>query len=102
MSMATLSFARSFPLLSRTALGFGSLFPAGDFLEIQVVVDRDEAMRRDPKGLYAKAARGEIRGLTGFDAEHELSDDAELTLRTDERSVDECVDDILNLIRLRD
>jgi len=48
-----------------------SLFPEGRFIEIHVTCDSETAQKRDPKGLYEKAKKGEIKGLTGYDAAHE-------------------------------
>jgi adenylyl-sulfate kinase len=52
-----------------------------NFIEIFVNTPADECARRDPKGLYEKARRGEITGFTGVDAPYEqpLSPDLELT-----------------------
>ena len=44
------------------------LMPAGDFIEVFVDTSIDECMRRDPKGLYAKAKAGAIKNFTGIDA----------------------------------
>ena len=59
----------------------------------EVFVDTPLAVceSRDPKGLYAKARAGEIRGFTGIDDPYEPPVSAELVLRTDEHSVDDCV-----------
>jgi adenylylsulfate kinase-like enzyme len=43
----------------------------GDFLEVHVATSLDECERRDPKGLYAKARRGELRDMTGIDSPYE-------------------------------
>lgn len=70
-----------------------SLFPEEtDFVEIHVTCDPKTAQERDPKGLYAKAEAGEISGLTGYDAEYQAPENAEITINTDEVSVDEAVD----------
>ena len=66
-----------------------ALFPEKGFIEIQVTCSRETAMRRDPKGLYARAQRGEIAGLTGFDGNYESNPDAELTLHTDDLAVED-------------
>ena len=47
------------------------LMPDGDFIEVFVDAPLDECMRRDPKGLYAKAKAGQIKNFTGFDAPYE-------------------------------
>ncbi|MFD2531938.1 sulfate adenylyltransferase subunit CysN [Gracilimonas halophila] len=75
-----------------------SLFPEGDFKEIHITCDSKTAQERDPKGLYEKAEKGEITGLTGYDADHEDPKDPALVINTDERSVEEAVEEILNLI----
>lgn len=74
------------------------LFPEGKFKEIHITCDPKTAQERDPKGLYKKAAEGEIKGLTGYDAEYEASANPTLTINTDELSVDEAVEKILNSI----
>jgi len=65
------------------------------FLEIFVATPLEECERRDVKGLYARARRGEIRNFTGIDDPDEAPDHAELTLDTRALSVDECVDRVL-------
>ncbi len=59
-----------------------SLLPPGRFLEVFVACDLDICKRRDPKGLYARAARGEIRNFTGVDAPYEAPEQPELVLDT--------------------
>ncbi|ATH15037.1 adenylylsulfate kinase [Delftia acidovorans] len=68
-----------------------ALFDKGDFLEVFVDVPLSVAERRDPKGLYRKARRGELRQFTGIDSPYEPPVAAELTLRTDQLSVAACV-----------
>ncbi len=48
-----------------------ALFPDGEFFEVFVDTPLEDCMRRDPKGLYAKAARGEIPNFTGIGAPYE-------------------------------
>lgn len=50
------------------------------FLEVFVNTPIEECERRDPKGLYAKARAGEIKGFTGIDDPYEAPDAAELVL----------------------
>jgi bifunctional enzyme CysN/CysC len=47
------------------------LLPAGEFAEIFVDVPLEECIRRDPKGLYAKALAGSIKNFTGVDSPYE-------------------------------
>jgi len=62
-----------------------------DFVEIYVATPLEECERRDVKGLYARARRGEIRHFTGIDDPYEPPEHPELTLDTRALSVDECV-----------
>ena len=61
------------------------------FVEVWVSTPLDECERRDPKGLYAKARAGELRGFTGIDDAYEPPEAAELVLPTHELSVEAAV-----------
>jgi adenylylsulfate kinase len=65
------------------------------FLEIHVATPLEECERRDPKGLYARARRGEISNFTGIDDPYEPPENPELTLDTRALSVDQCVAKVL-------
>jgi bifunctional enzyme CysN/CysC len=52
-----------------------------DFLEVFVDTPLEECERRDPKGLYAKARRGEISGMTGIDDPYEPPEAPEIVVR---------------------
>ena len=54
-------------------------------------VDLDVAEKRDPKGLYAKARRGEIKDFTGVSAPYEEPEGAEVVIRSGEESVEKAV-----------
>lgn len=69
-----------------------------DFVEIYVSTPIEECERRDVKGLYAKARRGEIKNFTGISAPFEAPLNPALTLDTSVLSLEECVDKILKLI----
>jgi bifunctional enzyme CysN/CysC len=58
------------------------LMPEGDFIEVFVDTPIEECMRRDPKGLYAKAKGGGIKNFTGIDAPYEAPETPEIHLRT--------------------
>jgi bifunctional enzyme CysN/CysC len=60
-----------------------------DFIEVFVDTPLEECERRDPKGLYAKARRGEISGMTGIDDPYEPPEAAEIVVRDD--SVEDAV-----------
>jgi adenylylsulfate kinase len=66
-----------------------------DFVEIYVATPLDECERRDVKGLYARARRGEIKNFTGIDDPYETPENPELTLDTRALSVEECVARVL-------
>jgi bifunctional enzyme CysN/CysC len=59
-----------------------NLVPVGDFFEVFVDTPIAECMRRDPKGLYAKAQAGQIKNFTGFDAPYERPQSPEIQLHT--------------------
>jgi bifunctional enzyme CysN/CysC len=71
-----------------------SLFEFREFLEIFVDTPLEECERRDPKGLYAKARRGELANFTGIDSPYEPPVSPEVHLQTLHQSPDECVDSI--------
>ena len=58
----------------------------------------EECERRDPKGLYAKARAGELKGMTGIDDPYEPPPSPELTLRPAEQSVDQAVAAVLAVL----
>lgn len=57
-----------------------SLFPDGEFAEVWVKTPAEVCAERDPKGLYKKAAAGELPNLTGVGQEYEAPRDADLVL----------------------
>jgi adenylylsulfate kinase len=61
------------------------------FGEIYVATPLEECERRDVKGLYARARRGELRNFTGIDDPYEAPVAPELTLDTQAATVEECV-----------
>ena len=69
-----------------------------DFPYIEIFVDcsLEEAEKRDPKGLYKKARAGEIKGFTGIDDPYEEPLNPDIHLHTDEMSLDEEVDLLIN------
>jgi bifunctional enzyme CysN/CysC len=73
-----------------------SLVPDDRFLEVHVTCSPETAQERDPKGLYEKAKKGEIEGLTGFDGTYEAPINAEIVANTDEKSVEEIVDMVIS------
>jgi bifunctional enzyme CysN/CysC len=74
------------------------LFGEGEFLEIHVSTPIEECEKRDVKGLYAKARRGELKNFTGIDSPYEAPEHAELTIDTSKQSPEECALAVLRLV----
>jgi bifunctional enzyme CysN/CysC len=71
-----------------------SLFPEGEFSEVWVETSAEVCAERDPKGLYKKAAAGELPNLTGVGQDYEKPEQAELVL-DGTRSIDENIETLL-------
>ena len=69
-----------------------------NFLEIFVSTPIEECERRDVKGLYAKARRGEIKNFTGISAPFEAPANPALSIDTSKLSVEESVNKLLELV----
>ena len=72
-----------------------------DFVEIYVSTPIEECERRDVKGLYAKARRGEIADFTGISAPFEASDAADIVIDTSNIGIEECVRQIMERLAPR-
>ena len=75
-----------------------SLFDADEFVEVFVDTPMEECERRDVKGLYAKARRGELKNFTGIDSDYEAPRAPEIHLRTLGVKPEACVDEIIRLL----
>ncbi len=71
------------------------------FIEIYVYCPLEECIRRDPKGLYKKALRGEIKHFTGISDPYEPPENPDLVVDTVKNSVDENVESIIRLLEER-
>ncbi|MFF0543747.1 adenylyl-sulfate kinase [Nocardia thailandica] len=71
------------------------------FLEVHVSTPRVECERRDPKGLYARARRGELEGLTGVDAPYEKPLNPDLRFDTTGADIEELAQRIITLLTER-
>ena len=69
-----------------------------NFIEIFVDTPFEECELRDTKGLYAKARKGEIKNFTGMDSPYEKPTNPDLVIRTKNRAIRDCVDEIYALI----
>ncbi|CAB4695507.1 MAG: adenylyl-sulfate kinase [Actinobacteria bacterium] len=72
----------------------------GAFFLVHVATPLEECERRDRKGLYAKARRGEIPEFTGISSPYDEPTDADVRVDTTGRTIDDALDDVL--IALRD
>lgn len=77
------------------------LFEDGDFLEVYVKCSLDVCEQRDVKGLYKKARAGLIPNYTGISSPYEAPEAAEIVVETDQQTLDESVDIVLDALRSR-
>jgi bifunctional enzyme CysN/CysC len=75
------------------------LMQPGEFLEVFVDTPLAEAERRDVKGLYRKARRGELKNFTGIDSPYEAPEHPEIHLQTVLSSPEEAAEQILGQLR---
>ena len=68
------------------------------FIEVFVDTPIEVCEARDPKGLYKKARAGQITGFTGIDDPYEAPEKPELLLKTDGKSVDDCVAEVIRFL----
>jgi adenylylsulfate kinase len=74
------------------------LFKDGDYVEIFVDADVNECIKRDVKGMYARALRGDIDNFTGIDGPYDVPRVTELTVDTQLETVEESVQQIIEYI----
>jgi bifunctional enzyme CysN/CysC len=72
-----------------------SLFAEGEFVEVFVDTPIEECERRDVKGLYAKARRGDLKNFTGIDSPYEAPELPDIHLHTVASATELCVEQIL-------
>ncbi len=70
----------------------------GYFVEVYVKCPVEVAIERDPKGLYKKALKGEIKNMTGIQDVYEPPENPEVVVETDKESVDESVKKVLDYL----
>ncbi len=70
----------------------------GDLVLVWISTPLEECERRDRKGLYARARRGEIPDFTGISSPYEQPDDADLVIDTTDVSVDDAVDQVISYL----
>jgi bifunctional enzyme CysN/CysC len=77
------------------------LFAPGEFLEVHVNTPIAECEKRDVKGLYAKARRGELKNFTGIDSPYEAPENPEMVIDTSTKSPEDCALSVWALIEGR-
>jgi bifunctional enzyme CysN/CysC len=90
------SFISPFRAERRMARG---LMPEGAFFEVFVDTPLDVAEERDPKGLYRKARRGDLKNFTGVDSPYEVPECPEITLDTTRLAAEQAADVVLERLR---
>lgn len=74
---------------------------ADRFIEVHIDAPLEVCERRDPKGLYRKARRGELPDFTGVTAPYETPENPDLVLATALSPVEDCVRDLLAVVSAR-
>jgi len=77
------------------------IIAAEAFIEIYVECPLEVCERRDPKGLYIKARRGELNEFTGISSPYEAPINPEITLHTGQESVGDCVERLITYLKQR-
>jgi adenylyl-sulfate kinase len=77
-----------------------SLFEDNQFKEIYISTSLQECEQRDVKGLYKKARQGEVKDFTGIDSPYEPPENPEVIIDTQYKSVNDCVQLILEKVNL--
>ncbi|MEZ5810797.1 MAG: sulfate adenylyltransferase subunit CysN [Rhizobiaceae bacterium] len=72
-----------------------------EFVEVFVDTPFEECVRRDPKGLYARALKGEIRNFTGVDSPYEIPERADVHLKTANRPPEDLADELEQWLKQR-
>ncbi len=75
------------------------LVEQGEFIELFVDTPIEECVRRDPKGLYAKALSGSLKNFTGIDSNYEVPEKPEIILSTMNHSVDQLADQVIHWMK---
>ena len=70
-----------------------------ELINVYVKCPIDVCIKRDPKGLYKKALKGEIKGFTGIDDPYEEPARAEIVVETHRMSIQECAHIVLSYLR---
>ena len=75
-----------------------SLVKYDEFIEVFIDTPLEVCEQRDPKGLYKKARDGAIKNFTGISSPYEAPEEPQIHIKTDEHSIEECVDIVINFL----
>jgi bifunctional enzyme CysN/CysC len=76
-----------------------ALLAPGEFFEVHVDAPLELAEQRDPKGLYRKARRGEIKNFTGIDSPYEPPEQPEIHLDTARAPPEQAAEQVIAALR---
>lgn len=71
---------------------------ANSFIEVFIDTSFEECEKRDPKGLYKKARKGQIKNFTGLDSPYEAPENPEIHIKTTEQSPEKIASDIVDYL----
>ena len=69
-----------------------------DFIEVFIDTSLEECEKRDVKGLYKKARKGEIKDFTGISAPYEPPSSPSIVIKTLNRNIDECGEELFKFV----
>ncbi|MBE2205467.1 MAG: sulfate adenylyltransferase subunit CysN [Chthoniobacterales bacterium] len=75
------------------------LMPEGEFFEVFVDAPLAVVEKRDPKGLYAKARKGELKNFTGIDSPYEVPESPDLRLASASHSAEDLAEEVVRFLR---
>ncbi len=75
-----------------------ALHEPGRFFEVFCKCTLDVCEQRDPKGLYRRARKGELKEFTGVSAPYEEPKSPEIIVETDRHSLEECAEQIIRYL----
>lgn len=74
------------------------VFKEGEFIEAFIDTAFTDCEKRDVKGLYKKARLGEIKNFTGIDSKYEAPMNAQIHIKTAQKTVNECVNQVFDYL----
>ncbi|MCP5463737.1 MAG: adenylyl-sulfate kinase [Deltaproteobacteria bacterium] len=79
-----------------------NLLQQNEFIEVFVKCSLEVCEKRDPKGLYQKARKGEVRDFTGIDSEYEAPLSPELILDSENQNISDLVEQVVSYLKQND